>query len=111
MNELITKNEVFVKGEDGNMVISEDAIMKIRSIEQQRKEFDKQYKKFKAMLKDGMEEYGVKKADTDDLLITYVEPTERYTIDTKKLWAEYKEAALACEKVSDVSGSVKITIR
>ena len=111
MNALITKNEVFVPGEDGNMIIAPAAIEKIRSIETERKQFDKDYKKFKKMLKEGMEEYGIKKLDNEDLLITYVEPTEKVVIDTAKLWAEYKHVALACEKESQVSSSVKITVR
>lgn len=111
MKDLITRNEVFIKGDDGNMVISAGAIEKIRDIEVQRKEFDKAYKKMKSMLLDGMETYGIKKADTDDLLITYVAPTERIGIDTDKLWAEYSDVAFECQKFSSVKSGVKITVR
>lgn len=111
MNELITKQEMFVPDKDGHMVVSESAIETINSIERQRKEFDKAYKKMKATLLSGMEEYGIKKAETEDLLITYVEPTERMSIDMAKLWDKYFDAAFDCQKESEVKASVKITIR
>lgn len=111
MAELITKNSIFVKGEDGNMIIAPHAIERIHDIEVQKKALDKEYKKFKAALLDGMESYGLKKVDTEDLLVTYVEETERYTIDTKKLWDEYKDIAFKCEKCSPVKASVRITVR
>ena len=110
-NELMTKSEVFVRDDNGDMIVKPEAISAIRSIAVQKKQFDKQFDKLKKMLLDGMEEYGIKKIDTEDLLVTYVEPTERLSIDTKKLWDEYKEIAFDCQKFSPVKSSVKITVR
>lgn len=111
MNELIKKSDMFVQGKDGTMQISQSAIETICSIEKQRKDFDKAYKKMKETLLSGMEEYGIKKAESDDLLITYVEPTERVSIDTDKLWEKYFNAAYACQKESKVNASVRIKVR
>jgi len=110
-NQLISRSTVFVKGEDGDMIVAPSAIERIRDIEVLKKSLDKEYKKFKEVLIDGMEEYDIKKVDTDDLLITYCEPTERVSIDTKKLYAEYPDAAFACERDSAVKASVRITVR
>ena len=110
-NELITKNEVFVKDENGQMVVSPEAIATIREIECQHKNFDKQYKKFKKMLLEGMEEYGIKKVDTEDLLVTYVEEGEQVKMDNDKLWANYKNIAFECQKVVPVKSSIRITVR
>lgn len=111
MNEIIRKEEMFVKNEDGDMVVADNALAMLRNMEEQRKAFDKQYSKVKSVLLDGMEEYGIKKVETDDLRITYIEETERYSIDTKMLWAKYKDVAFKCEKSSKVKASVRIALR
>ena len=111
MKELITKESLFVKGEDGQMILSEDAIDSIISIETEKKKIDKQYKKYREALLAGMEAYGLTKFESDDLLVTYVEPTERIGIDQKKLYKEYPSAAFACEKESAVKSSVRVTVR
>ena len=111
MTELITKNSIFAMNTDGQMILRPEAIEEIREIEIEKKKLEKQYKKFKTALLEGMQEYGIKKVDTDDLLITYAEPTDRVSIDTKKLWAEYKDVAFKCQKVSDVAASIRITVR
>ena len=111
MGELITKNSIFVKDDDGNMIIAPHAIERIHDIEVQKKALDKEYKKFKSALLDGMETYGLKKVDTDDLLVTYVEETERLDIDRDRLWAEHKDIAFECQKFTKVKASVRITVR
>ncbi len=111
MNQIVKKEDMFIQNENGEMVVAPNAIEFIHDMEERKKKADKEYSKIKAMILEGMEEYGIKKVDTDDLLITYIEPTERCSIDTKKLWAEYKDVAFACEKVSQVKSSVRITVR
>ena len=111
MGELITKEMLFIKNDDGQMVLSPNAIEEIHGMEVTMKEMNKTYKKYKAALLAGMEAYGLKKVDTEDLLVTYIEPTERYSIDTDKLWKEYKDIAFKCEKCSPVKPSIRITVR
>lgn len=110
-NELITKNELFVMDDSGAMVINPEALPVIRQIQVEYKELDKKYKKFKKLLLDGMEEYGIKKVDTEDLLVTYIEPNTQTKMDTDRLWAEYKDVAFICQKEVPVKSSVKITPR
>lgn len=111
MTEIIKKESLFVKDADGAMVVAPNAMEVIHDIEVQKRRIDKQYDDYKKALLEGMEEYGIKKAETDDVVITYVEPTERASIDTKKLWAEYQDVAFACERVSPVKASVRIKTR
>ena len=110
-NELITKNDIFMMNENGAMVIRPEAIPMIRQIQVEYKNFEKQYKKFKQTLLEGMEEYGIKKVDTEDLLVTYIEPNTQTKMDTDRLWAEYKDVAFICQKEVPVKSSVKITPR
>ena len=111
MGELITKEMLFVKNDDGQMIISPSAIEDICILETQIKRMNKEYKKYKAALLAGMEAYGLKKCETDDLLVTYVEPTERIDIDRDKLWAEYRDIAFKCQKDVPVKSSIRITVR
>ena len=111
MANLVTRNDLFVKGEDGQMVLSETAIEAIREIEVQRKQLDKEYKAYRKALLEGMEYYGLVKCETDDLLVTYVEPTERLYINQTKLWEKYKEVAFDCQEFSPVKSSIRITVR
>ena len=110
-NELVTKDMLFVKSEDGAMVLSTDAADAIRAMEVEKKRLEKQYKKYREVLIAGMEEYGLERFESDDLLVTYIPETERVSIDTKKLYKEHPAAAFACERESKVKPSVRITVR
>lgn len=111
-NNLVTKNDLFVLDKETNeMILSEQAIDAILEIETQRKQLDKEYKAYREALLDGMETYGLKKCETDDLVVTYVEPTERIGIDNDKLWAEYKNIAFKCQKFTPVNSSVRVKVR
>jgi len=109
--ELITKDSLFIKDENGQMIVDPNALDIIREIEVQVKKLNKKHKKYKEVLLEGMESYGIKKVDTDDLLISYIEPTERYAIDQDKLWKEYKDVAFKCQKEIPVKASIRITPR
>ena len=111
VNELMTKNDLFMMDSTGAMVIRPEAVPVIRQIQVDYKNYEKQYKKFKKMLLEGMEEYGIKKVDTEDVLVTYIEPGTQIKTDTKRLWDEYKDIAFICQKEVPVSSSVKITPR
>ena len=111
MKEIIKKENLFIKDIDGAMIIAPNVMETIHDMEVQKRRIDKQYDEYKKALLEGMEEYGIKKAEADDVVITYVEPTERYSIDTKKLWDEYKDIAFKCETCSPVKASVRIKTR
>lgn len=112
MGQLVTKEMLFVKDEQsGEMILSPSTIEEVREMEVQMKKIKKEYDKYKKAMLEGMETYGLKKVETDDLLVTYVEPTERTSIDTDKLWSEHKDVAFACQKTSPVKSSIRITVR
>lgn len=60
-----------------------------------------------------MEAQGIKSFETADksMLITYVEPSTRETIDSKRLKEEHPELAKKYVKTSTVKASVRITVR
>lgn len=75
------------------------------------KEIEKQHKEMKKKLYDLMDEYDIKKWETDNIVITRVLPSTRESIDSKKLKAEKPEIFESFKKVSNVAGSVRIKLK
>ena len=75
------------------------------------KDIKKQYDEYKMALLEAMETYGVKKIDTEDFVVSYIAPTERISLDSKKVEAEYPDVYAECLKVSDVKSSVRVRLR
>ena len=75
------------------------------------KEIEKQHKEMKKKLYDLMDEYDIKKWETDNIIITRVLPSTRESIDSKKLKAEKPEIFESFKKVSNVAGSVRIKLK
>ncbi|MDY7224690.1 YqaJ viral recombinase family protein [Halalkalibacterium halodurans] len=75
------------------------------------KEIEKRYKDAKQRLHDAMERNDIKKFETDHVVITRTLPTERRSIDTKRLKEEQPEVAVEYEKVTKVAGGVRIKLK
>ena len=111
MNQLTTRTDIFCLDANGQMIIKPEAALAIREMEKQKKEIDKYCKKVKNLLRDGMEEYGIEKLDSEDVLITYVEESDSTILDQSKIWKDYPDVAFQCQKDSHKSAFVKITVR
>lgn len=83
----------------------------IKNFELLKKEVEAQNETLKAQLLEAMKAQGVKSFENDVLKITYVEPTTRETIDSKRLKAELPEIADKYKKISKVKDSVRITLK
>ena len=116
MNEIINKDtgeivDIIKETDDGELVIAKEACEVISNFERQMKAIKKEYDAYKQALLDSMETYGIKKIDTDDFVVSYVAPTERISLDSKKVEAEYPDVYQECLKVSDVKSSVRVKLR
>lgn len=76
-------------------------------------ELENRKKKIMAELYEEMEKRGIKSIENEnrDLLITLVLPTTRETMDTKKFREENPDLYDKYCRISNVKGTVKITIR
>ena len=85
----------------------------VKTIERQKKEADALADELRAQLLEAMKSQGIKSFETADgsMLITYIEPTTKETIDGKRLKEELPDIAKKYTKVSGVKGSVRITMR
>lgn len=88
-----------------------DVIGTITEIVVAKKRMEEQEKKLKEQLVKAMESYGVKAFENDHIKLTYVAPTTKTTIDSTKLKKEHPDIAEQYTKVSNVSASVRITVK
>lgn len=76
-----------------------------------KKEIEEQEKEMRVQLMAAMEKYGVKSFENDDVKFTYIAPTTRTSIDSAKLKKDLPDVAAKYSKTSNVSASVKITVK
>jgi hypothetical protein len=88
-----------------------DVLKAITDITVQKKKLEKQEKLMKEKLLQAMEEHGVKSFENAKVKFMYVAPTTRTTIDSKKLKADHPDIAKAYSKTSNISASVRITVK
>ena len=88
-----------------------EAIRIITEINIQKKNLDEQEKLMRQKLLEAMEAFNVKKFENAQVAFTYVAPTTRTSIDSAKLKKKYPDIAEECSKVSNVSASVRITVK
>lgn len=86
-------------------------IQAIADIASKKKELEDQDKKMREQLEAAMEQYNVKSFENELVKITYVEPTTKTTVDSKKLKEKHPEIYTECSKISAVKGSVRITVK
>ena len=101
--------------EGGEMVAFKEktlnVIQTIAEIETKKKELDEVNKKMREQLEAAMEQYGIKSFENDLVKITYTEPTTRTSVDSAKLKKNHPDVYAECSKVSEVKGSVRITVK
>ena len=88
-----------------------DVLRAITDITVQKKQLEEQEKLMKKKLQEAMEQYGVKSFENDYVKFLYVAPTTRTTIDSAKLKKDHPEIAEQYSKTSNVSASVRITVK
>lgn len=83
----------------------------IARIDAQSKHYKKQAEEMKEALRLEMVKQNVKSYETERLKITYIAPSERVSVDSKKLKEEMPEVWEQYSRVSTVKDSVRITLR
>jgi len=83
----------------------------LKTLDDRKKELEKQENDLKEFLISKMEETGVKQIDNNYFKITYVAPSQRETIDSARLKREKPELAIEYTKTSLVKASLRITLK
>jgi predicted phage-related endonuclease len=88
-----------------------ETIQKITTLIQMKKQLDEQEKELKQKLVEAMETYNIKIFENDQIKMTYVAPTTRSTIDSTRLKKDHPDLAEQYSKTSNVSASVRVTVK
>lgn len=83
--------------------------MQILDLLAKKKEIEEQVKTFSERMKGEMEKAGVKKWETDNMRLTYIEPSTKETFDSKKFKEENPESYKNYIKTTKVKSSIRIT--
>lgn len=100
-----------VKLENGEYGLVSDAINTIVEIEKQIKDLKALQDGYKENLLKEMEENNVLKVDTEELSISYVAPSTRETLDSKKLKEDLPDIYDLYVKFTDVKSSLRIKVK
>ena len=102
---------------DVNLGVSEEELEDLTELieeieikEHELNQMKKKVDKVKETLYSTMEKEGVKTVDRNKLKITYVAPSTRVSVDSKKLQKEEPEIYKKYVKTTTVAGSIKITL-
>lgn len=88
-----------------------ETIAQITNLIRLKKSLDDQEKLLKQELVKAMERYDIKSFENDNIKMVYVAPTTRSTIDTTRLKKDHPDIAEQYSKVSEVSASVRVTLK
>lgn len=88
-----------------------EVLQKIATIVNMKKQCEEQEKTLKDQLKQAMEQYGVKKFESDILNITYVAPSESVSVDTAQIKKKYPDIAKECSKTTKKSAYIKVEVK
>ena len=108
-NELYVPNTISLAP---NELLQVETLQKIiEHAKKEQEQAENQLKTLSETLLERMEENGVKKVETDYFILTYVAPSIRETLDSKKLKENDRETYDKYIKKSNIKASLKITLK
>ena len=105
------ENMELIKIENEVAVLDVETSKKIAEFEKAIKEIKEKEDELKQSILNEMESKRIIKLETDDLVISYVAPTERETLDTKKLREEQPDLYDEYVKFSTVKSSIRLKVK
>lgn len=102
-------NEIVVIGDRG--LLNPEISDKIAEFERNIKKLKEQEDLLKQSILEEMEAKGIVKIENDDLLISYVAPTDRETFDSKKLREDNPDLYDEYIKITKVKSSIRIKVK
>ena len=97
--------------QNGNVCLSAEASAKLAEIEKLIKELKAQEDEIKQTILSAMEERGIIKFDTDDVLVSYIAPTSREKFDSKKFREEHPDLYDEYIDFAPVKSSIRIKLK
>ena len=83
----------------------------IIDLQNKQNELQNKNNEIREQIKNSMEQNNVKKYENDFIAITYIAPTTKTVVDSKKLKENYIDIYNECSKTSNVKSSIRISIK
>ena len=97
-----------VRYENEKLVVAEEFTKEYAEFQRQVAKMDMKVKEIKEALKEAMEKHGLTGYEDEFIKVSYRKPSQRVTVDSKRLKEELPDVYIEYSKVSDVSSSVSI---
>lgn len=94
-----------------NNLINKEVVKNIVAIEKELKTIQDKEKELKKVLLEGMKKRGLKKIDTPELTLTYIEPSDRGKFNANKLREDNPDLYDEYITISKVKESIRIKIK
>lgn len=98
-----------VKIENG--VLTKESKALLITLYEVSKKAQEQYDAYKDALLKAMEENGIKKIETDDVVINYIEPTEMESFDKKAFRKDHSDLYDEYVSFNPVKSKIRVTIK
>lgn len=103
--------ELITLTEQGVGLLNLEVAQKIADFERRVKEIKDAEDALKEAIKSEMVSKNIIKLETNELVVTYVAPTTRETLDTKALKLELPDVYDVYAKVSEVKDSIRVKVK
>jgi len=100
-----------IKVEEGNAILNISTSKQLYEFEKAMKELKEQEDEIKEAILKEMEDKNIKKIESENLLISYIAPSDRETFDSKTFRAEHSDMYDEYVKFSPVKSSVRIKLK
>lgn len=100
-----------IKVENDLTILDLEVSNKIAEFERQLKTIKEQEDELKKAILEEMEAKNIIKVESDDLMISYIAPTDRETFDSKKFKAENQDLYDEYIKMTPVKSSIRIKVK
>lgn len=100
-----------IKQENGALALGAEISLKIANLEKAYKDIKEQEEALKKQVLEAMEDNNIKKLDNELLTITYIEPTDRETFDSKTFKADNPDLYDAYVRMSTTKSSIRIKVK
>lgn len=106
--DLSEVSEIITTDENGEIALSKQAMQFISQVDLLERWSKDGKKRMQEILKDKMEEYGLKTLKSADITISYKDGYDRSGLDHEMLLKDHPEYAVEYEKITPVKASVSI---
>ena len=89
-------------------ILEPETAAKVAEFERLAKEVKKKEDELKKAILEEMEAKGIVKVETDDLVINYIAPTDRETLDSKELKKDLPDIYDTYVRITPVKASVRV---